>query len=98
MHFYAEHNRYGIGCTTTTRIHGREIVISAGNLYRFTTRAERDAWVADDRHRTALTAAEARKDHATGKLSSAYWEDANFLAIGATDDAGFDRFIEPERE
>ena len=80
--YYAEHNRYGVG-TTTERVLGRgrdPIITSAGQLYRFATRAERDAWVAADvwdgrRHRRALTAEQARKTHATGSLATGYWID-----------------------
>lgn len=99
--FYAESNRYGLNTTTTIRrMGGKEIIVSAGDLYRFTTKAARDAFVADDSRsngratREALTAADARKLHATGDLAAAVWEDANAFGLG--DEAGYEKFIEPE--
>lgn len=92
--FYAEENRYGLGTTTTIRRSGREIIVSAGRLFRFTTAAKRDQWVSENaRNREPLTAAQARKYHATGNLSEAFWEDDNAIS-GSPVEAGFDRFIE----
>lgn len=71
--YYAEHNRYGKDTTTTIHRDGKEIIVSAGNLHRFQTKALRDAWVAGGDRRMALTAAEARKYHATGDLRTAVW-------------------------
>jgi len=93
--FYAEENKYGLNTTTIRRGNKKERNVSAGNLLRFTTAAARNAFVADDtRHREVLTAAEARKYHATGDLTAAVWEDAN--SYGAGDYAGYDKFIEPK--
>jgi hypothetical protein len=71
--YYAEINRYGIGVSTTIRRKGKELVVSAGNLHRFTTKAQRNAWVADGDKREVLSAREARKYHATGPLAKAVW-------------------------
>ena len=95
--FYAENNRYGIGSMTVIRRHGREITVSAGTLYRFKTRQDRDAWVEDPGgwpRRQALAAAEARKGHATGDLARAIW-DYPFTLDGGYDDSGPEVFIEP---
>lgn len=94
MHFYAEENRYGRNTTTTIRRAGREIIVSAGNLYRFPSRKERDDWLQKGQHhREALTAAEARRYHATGPLAKARWEDDNWNTMGPA--AGYERFLEP---
>ena len=75
-YFYAEENPYG--CDTKTELYsgGKVHLVSAGYLYRFTTKSERDAWVdsAEEDHRQALTASAARKLHATGSLTSAVWD------------------------
>lgn len=95
MHFYAEENRYGRGTTTTIRRNGREIIVSAGSLYRFPSRKERDDWLeGGNHHRAALTSTEARRLHATGSLVEALWEDDNTMKSYGPE-AGFERFIEP---
>lgn len=93
--YYAEENRYGKSMMTTIRRGGRDIYVSAGNLFRFASKEDRDAWVADagQYYRAALTSAEAQKMHSTGPMSAARWEDANFLKDDAPE-AGFDVFIE----
>lgn len=93
MMFYAEHNRYGVNMMTTVRRRGRPLTVSAGNLYRFATRAERDAWVAEDgSHRIALTAGQARRDHATGPLTGGVW-DRCYLLDGEIHEDGPERFL-----
>lgn len=94
--FYAEENRYGLNTTTTIRRKGREIIVSAGNLFRFATKAERDAFVANGEKRQPLTAAEARRDHAVPNLAEAIWEDAHY-PHPARDVAGYDMLIEAIR-
>jgi hypothetical protein len=93
--FYAEENKYGLNARTIICRGGREQIVSAGNLFRFSTATARDAFVADDaRHRESLTARQARKFYATGDLSVAVWVDAN--AYGPGRDAGCDKFIAPK--
>lgn len=58
MHYYAFHNRYGVGTRDADDL--RRI----GYLYIFESRADRDAWVDDDvwdgnYHRESLTSREA---------------------------------------
>lgn len=97
MNFYAEENKYGLNTTTTIRRLGKkEQIVSAGNLFRFTTAAARDQFVqADTSKRQTLTAVQARKRHATGILAEAEWEDANAFGLG--DEAGYEKFIEPKQ-
>ena len=80
MFFYAEHNNYGID-TMTQDNKGR--IVSAGSLYRFATRALRDAWIDADEwngnyHRSAITRREAEKYHPGAFRDTAYaspvWE------------------------
>ena len=74
-YYYAEYNRYGIG--TLTEIGGR--VQSAGNLYRFKSRKDRDDWVESDQwdgqyHRAAITRKEAERLHNGAFHERAFWE------------------------
>lgn len=80
-YFYAEEHRHGIGTTTTIRRGGKEIIVSAGSLLRFTSRQDRDAWIEADPcrngrgSRIATTRQAAMRDHAITNMQIAEWAD-----------------------
>lgn len=71
--YYAEINRYGLGTTTTAHRGGKEIIVSAGTLYRFETRQQREDWLLISGNRRTLTARNARSFYSTGDLKTALW-------------------------
>ena len=80
---YAEENP-GHRDTTTNIFRGNKmLLVIAGNLYRFPSRADRDAWVDENSsHRQPVSASDARRRHATGKLTEAEFdEDGKFMEI-----------------
>ena len=78
-HFYGHHNRYGVG--TVFQQNNGMIDHLPGTIYRFPSRAARDAWVADDTwdgsfHREKVSAAEVRAvvERGARRFQAPSWE------------------------
>jgi hypothetical protein len=77
-YYYAEQNENGYHCTRTN---ARGQLISAGKLYRFYRRSDRDEFIVNNRSAWVLDADVAQKRFKTGVLVAADWDDANIGAI-----------------